>query len=239
MLEIVAPLGSLEAASSARMALDLLARERGGAIAEVKLYGAAIAVASLERRLRNRGAFDIEGDGFAVQMASIADHRLIFVEVTGVADDGELAWVEEVGRRARLISARVYDAEYEHWQNAADPLLYTAVGRSMAGLPMKSNGLPPPLDKMVVDTSRNPGRRILRDGHIEAIGPRMWLGAEFFAQVPDSDRRAVLDAPGLRVTERPDGLTEILAREPRFVDAGSAEEQHRLRRLLFPSTAGR
>jgi hypothetical protein len=107
----------------------------------------------------------------------------------------------------------------------------------MAGLPMKSNDLPPPLDKMIVDTSRNPGRRILRDGHIEAIGHRMWLGPEFLARVPGADRKSILAARELRVTERPDGLLEIVAQDAPFIDTTTAEKQDRLRRLLFPSTA--
>jgi hypothetical protein len=234
LLEIVVPLGSLPAASAARMSLDLVARERGGAIADLKLYGAPVRAALLERRLRSRSAFDIEAAGFQVQLASIADYRLVFLEVKGIAD--EAAWVEEVARRSPFVSGRLFDPDYEHWQNAEDPILYT--GRSMDGLPMRHNGLPPPLDKMIVDISGNPGRRVLRDGHIEAIGHRMWLGPEFFARVPGADRRSILAASDLQVTERPDGLIEIVAADAPFADTTTAAAQDRLRRLLFPSSSG-
>lgn len=237
MLEIVVPLGSLPAAGAARMCLDLFTRERGGAIADVKLYGASVPAASLERRLRTRSSFDIEAAGFEAQLASIAHHRLIFLEVKGIADGHEAPWIDEVARRSPLISARIFDPDYEHWQNAEDPILYDAVGRSMKGLPMRHNGLPPPLDKMIVDISGNPGRRILRDGHIESIGHRMWLGPEFFARVPGADRSAILAAPELRVTEPFEGVLEIAAQDAPFTDATAAEVQDRLRRLLFPSTA--
>jgi hypothetical protein len=233
LLEIVVPPGALPAASAARMCLDLIARERGGAIADVKLYGASVPTASLERRLRTRSSFDIEAAGFQAQLALVANYRLIFLEVKGIADGNEATWVEEVARSSSLISARLFDPDYEHWQNAEDPILYTAVGRSMKGLPMKHNGLPPPLDKMIVDISGNPGRRILRDGYIEAIGHPMWLGPEFFARVPGADRQAILAAPEFRVTERPDRVIEIAAGAP-FTDGGTAEEQNRLRKLLFP-----
>jgi hypothetical protein len=107
----------------------------------------------------------------------------------------------------------------------------------MEGLPMKSNDLPPPLDQMIVDTSRNPGRRILRDGYVEAIGHRMWLGPEFFRRVPGVSREAVLSTPWLKVTERPDGILELVAQDEPFVDDSTADLQNRLRRLLFPTTA--
>jgi hypothetical protein len=77
--------------------------------------------------------------------------------------------------------ARLYDSEYEFWQNAADPLQYQARNRSHEGLPMRSNGFPPPLEQMVIDTSRNPGRRFLRRGFVEGVGCPMWLGETFWS----------------------------------------------------------
>ena len=90
---------------------------------------------------------------------------------------------------------------------------------------------------MIVDISGNPGRRILRDGYVEAIGHRMWLGPGFFRRVPGASREAVTSASWLKVAERPDGILELVAQEEPFVDASTADLQNRLRRLLFPTTA--
>ncbi len=55
-----------------------------------------------------------------------------------------------------FVQAWVYDIEYDFWQNAKDPLEYEAAGRSSANLPKISNGLPPPLSQLEIDTSQNP-----------------------------------------------------------------------------------
>ena len=136
-----------------------------------------------------------------------------------------------------LVLARAHDVQYDHWQNAKDPLVYQAAGRSIVGLPMKSNGLPFPLEQQVVDTSRHPGRRVLRQGYVEAIGHRMWLGTEYFTRVPGADRDAIVNADWLQVTETENGILEIVASEEPFTDNSTTHLQDRLRRLLFPTTA--
>ena len=103
---------------------------------------------------------------------------------------------------------------------------------------MRSNDLPAPLDQMVVDITGNPGRRILRNGYVEAIGQRMWLGPEYFARVPGVDRRAILSAAWPKAIERQDGIIEVTAADEPFCDASTADLQLHLRELLFPTTAG-
>lgn len=107
----------------------------------------------------------------------------------------------------------------------------------MASLPMKSNDLPPPLDQMIVDTSRNPGRRVLRDGYVEAVGHRMWLGPEYFVRVPGADRDGIRNADWLKVTELEGGVMEVTAAPEPFTDDSTADLQDRLRKLLFSTTA--
>lgn len=160
------------------------------------------------------------------------DHALVSVE-----SEDSLPWGSLVAAMTDVVLARSYDANYDHWQNAEDPLVYRAAGRSMDGLPMKSNGLPFPLEQQVVDTSRNPGRRVLRQGYVEAIGHRMWLGPEYFARVPGADREAIKNADWLQVTEMENGPLEIIAAAEPFVDDSTADLQDRLRKLLFPTTA--
>ncbi|MCB9691042.1 MAG: hypothetical protein H6736_04430 [Alphaproteobacteria bacterium] len=159
-------------------------------------------------------------------------HTLVTVEAKE-----PLPWRPLVEGVDGLVLARAHDVQYDHWQNAEDPLVYQAAGRSMDGLPMKSNGLPFPLEQQVVDTSRNAGRRVLRQGYVEAIGHRMWLGPEYFARVPGADRDAIMNAGWLQVTEMENGILEVVASDEPFTDDSTADIQNRLRRLLFPTTA--
>src|SRR5262245_41538571 len=127
--------------------------------------------------------FDLSGAGREFHLASVASAELDFLEVTST-QDSRASWDEWALRfidSDDFIMAWLADREYERWQNAADPLEYKAAGRSYAHLPLVSNGLPYPVEQMIIDTSRNAGRRILRTGYIEVVGALMWLGAPFWS----------------------------------------------------------
>lgn len=127
------------------------------------------------------------------------------------------------------------NTDYVHWQNAEDPLEYTAVGRSYEGLPMKSNGLPFPLEQQIIDTSQNPGRCVLRDGYVEAVGSVMWLGEQFWP-LTGASKQTVLAANWLQCEAHANGVLRIQAAEAPFTTAegASGDLQDRLRSLLFP-----
>ena len=133
-----------------------------------------------------------------------------------------------------FIQAWVSDVEYDFWQNATDPLEYECVGRPLSGLPMKSNGLPPPLDQMEIDTSGNPGRNVLRQGYIEAIGSTMWLGNLFWERV-GVDRFAsisLLESQEFKVYEC-GRLLKVVTSDKVFSDDSTLEKQRALRQILF------
>lgn len=133
-----------------------------------------------------------------------------------------------------FIQAWVSDVEYDFWQNATDPLEYECVGRPLSGLPMKSNGLPPPLDQMEIDTSGNPGRNVLRQGYIEAIGSTMWLGNLFWERV-GVDRFAsisLLESQEFKVYECGRFL-KVVTSDKVFSDDSTLEKQRALRQILF------
>ena len=99
---------------------------------------------------------------------------------------------------------------------------------------MKSNGLPPPLDQMEIDTSGNPGRNVLRQGYIEAIGSTMWLGSLFwertgvdkFASIP------LLESQGFNVYDC-GKFFKVITSDEVFSDGSNLEKQCTLRRILF------
>jgi len=128
------------------------------------------------------------------------------------------------------------DSEYDHWQNAKDPLQYTAVGKSYAHLPMKSSGLPYPLEQKIIDTSANPGRWRLCDGYYEAVGAVMWLGEPFW-QLTGADKTGVENARWLRASKPVPSVTCLQAANECFTtaDGASGELQGKLRSLLFPA----
>jgi hypothetical protein len=170
----------------------------------------------------------------------VANNHLSFVSIVDCVRDEQDAetWLAPFLADEAFRQARLYETEYDFWQNAADPLQYEARGRSYEGLPMRSNGLPPPLEQQVIDTSRNPGRRLLRRGFIEALGCPMWLGQAFWS-IGGGSRDAVCAHGWLHCETLPNGVVRIRAAKAPFASAEGeqGEIQELLRTTLYPSSA--
>jgi hypothetical protein len=82
----------------------------------------------------------------------------------------------------------------------------------------------------VVDTSKNPGRRVLREGFIEAIGSPMWLGDLFWGLTGAS--KDALPKDGV-VVEEEYGLTKVCIGDG-ITDQTDRGIQETLRQSLFP-----
>lgn len=168
---------------------------------------------------------------------NVTNYNLSFVSihdfVTG-PDDAQ-AWLEPFLSEPAFIQARLVDDDYEFWQNAADFLHYEVRGRSLEGLPTRSNGLPAPLTRTVVDTSSNPGRRVLRNGYVEAVASPMWLGAPFWPLV-GRNKEDVCGMDAWRCADLGNGVTRIDAPGGIFTsaDGPSGDLQRRLRAALYP-----
>jgi len=132
-----------------------------------------------------------------------------------------------------FVQGWVVDVEYNHWQNAKDPIEYEIAGRDFTHLPMKSNGLPPPLQQMEIDTSNNPGRWVLRSGYVEAIGATMWLSKLFWDRVGRDRSNRVRSTDWICTTALPKDVVEICVSEHCFVLEETADLQNRLRELLY------
>ena len=103
------------------------------------------------------------------------DHSLVWIDGLVLNFDDAEKWVTPFLEIDGFFQAWVYDPEYNRWQNAEDPLIYEAHRRSITGLSMKSNKLPFPLEKEIIDISSNPGRRICRKGYVESVAAVMWF----------------------------------------------------------------
>lgn len=233
MFEGVFPLATVKAEEVARLCLRLFQKDTG--TNAIRLYDRVVNEKTLYREVSNRQHFDIEVSGGRLSWGGVKNYNLALIIAENL-DPASTELMLQLNSLTPLIVGRLYESKYEYWENAEDPLEFESEGRFLDGLPMKSNELPPPLEQMIVDTSGNPGRRILRNGYVEAVGHRMWLGPEFFRRVPASSRGAVLSASWLRTSEIQGGLLEVLAANEPFCDRSTAEVQSRLRQLLFPDT---
>jgi len=208
---------------------------------QASLYGDVRSLGDMTHAIKKRGKphFAVEFAGGEFDYIPVGNSHLGLVIVKNWVQgfDDAWAWVNPFARLKEFRSARVYDHEFEYWENASDPREYISVGRSYVGLPMKSNGLPCPLKQMLIDTSANPGRRVLRQGYVEAVGAVMWLGEQFWA-LTGARKKDVLCAKWLKCEEMPHGVVRVQAAdEPFTTSEGSAGElQHRLRALLFPQS---
>lgn len=206
---------------------------------EAEFYEHTCGARDVAKRIERSGRphFGVAWDnGRTLGYSHVTNSELSFVNVEGCIRDevDAKAWLEpflDEGFR----QARLFDEEYDFWQNAEDPLEYRTEGRSYEGLPMRSNGLPPPLEQMVIDTSRNPGRRVLRRGFIEAVGCPMWLGQDFWS-ITGGSRDTVCAQGWLHCETLPNGVARIKAAQAPFstAEGEQGEIQERLRRTLYP-----
>lgn len=197
-----------------------------------------LAFGALGSHLRNRGIEDLDvqllgGRIDHGDVSSLKFHRLDLMQVVRDLEDAE-RWLEKLLKDERFVQARLYDDEYDHWQNAEDLGIYSSAGRDTAGLPKKSNGLPHPLTMQIVDIDANPGRWRLRQGYIESIGATMWFGEQFWS-ISGANHEALRSCHGVVVTELAHGVTRVGTTQDVFrnADGLEGELQKRMRMALF------
>lgn len=204
---------------------------------EVELYGAPMDVKSAVKMIANanRNAFKLKTSKGEVHFSTVSKYKLQLINIRRNTQSVQ-SWnaiVSSFLQSDRFVQACVSDVDYSFWQNAVDPLQYQVAGRSYSNLPMVSNGLPAPLEQSVVDTSQNPGRRIIKVGYVEMIGHVMWLGNLFWDLVGKPKRSIMLDPGSCEVTEMPNGVVRVVVPEGPFVDVTTEQKQVDLRQLLF------
>jgi hypothetical protein len=240
-LKILYRYGTLSAPMVARCIEAILSRHQIPSTG-FDLFGQGVDLGAIPSVVKKKGlrGFDLAGHGFGFLLASLPQFRLDFFSVEAASKIPWDEWVGELAGNPDFVMAWIVDVEYDRWQNAKDPLLFKAAGRPYEHLPMTSNGLPPPLQKEVIDTSRNPGRWSFDRGWIEAVGAVMWLGEPFWP-LTRANRRAVESADGLRVSHPIASVTRIQSADRSFTSAGaeSGRLQDRVRALLFPGSPAR
>ena len=186
-------------------------------------------------------SFEIEGNGvnFTYGQSGGQNYDYIFIKASSAVLTpsfcDELLNVTIAGDPS-FTQAHLVDANYQHLQNIFDPLQFKALGLSMNGLPMKSNGLPFPLEQKIVDISQNPGRFVLGQGYVEVAAAVMWFGEKFWGKVNNTAQKAIELLPS-DVTLEHDLCWKLRSHTGPFVDQSTAEIQNQIRKALFGQTA--
>ena len=207
-------------------------------VTEFNDHGKQISSDLYLKKIEKQGKWSrsVEAGGMSFRFGHVValKHSFISIEEVTVGSSVSWAnWVEPFLAVDGFVQAWLSDADYDYWQNARDPLQYQAVGRSYSNLPMKSNGLPSPLEQVEIDTSSNPGRWSLQSGHVEAIGATMWLGMPFWEIVGENRKDALLSADGFAVRSVGHDVIQIIASEQCFCDESTKDKQNRLRAVLY------
>jgi hypothetical protein len=151
------------------------------------LYGSALRVGEVARAIATgkKQFFTVEIERAYFHFSPLGAYGFALLQIARCIESTADAdrWMGALVALPSFLHGRLYDEDYDFWQNARDPLEYQARNQPYGHLPTRSNGLPPPLEKMEIDISANPGRRELRKGLIEAVGSPMWLSSEFLRRM--------------------------------------------------------
>lgn len=145
-------------------------------------------------------SFEVLGEGFSFNYGQSGgqNYDSVFIGGNAVILSPEFCdelISETIAESPDFTQAHLVDTKYQHLQNISDPLQFRALGLSMNGLPMKSNGLPFPLEQEIVDTSQNPGRYRLCQGYVEVSAGYMWFGKNFWSTVGIDPDDVIVELP--------------------------------------------
>jgi len=207
-------------------------------VTEFNDQGKKISADSYLKKVEKQGKWStsVEAGGMSFRFGHVVALKHSFITIEEITAGSTLSWADWVEPFLAVdgfVQAWLSDVDYDYWQNAKDPLQYQALGRSYSNLPMKSNGLPPPLEQVEIDTSSNPGRWVLQSGHVEAIGATMWLGSSFWEIVGENRKDALLSADGFTIRSVGHGVIQVIASEQCFCDEATTDKQNRLRAVLY------
>ncbi|WP_132279134.1 hypothetical protein [Neorhizobium sp. JUb45] len=177
-----------------------------------------------------------ETEGLTFQYGPIADHNQCYIQIAeklpSAAVDWE-QWAKPFVMSPHFVQAWLADVEYDKWQNAKDPLIYKAANRDYSSLPMRSNGLPPPVEQMVIDISQNPGRWWLRSGYVEAVGSVMWLSDIFWHYVGAQHKERLETIDPIEIKQITEKVIRLSVSDSTFTETSFREVQDRLRDALY------
>lgn len=183
--------------------------------------------------LRNseRATFSAENEEIKVAFATVDSFGISFLTICCKEPKSIGFWQElmDALNCDSLVSGRAFDGDTEFWQNAQDPIEYQAAGRSSSGLPMVSNGLPFPLEKNIIDISKNPYRRVLKSGYVESLGAVLWLTKSFVSRIGFDTDRLIEIGHFIQVEKSQGQFVRLL-----ISDSATMQDLETLRSALYP-----
>lgn len=199
-------------------------------------------ILTILRRSSTPGRFDLQHptehpsklvDIFYIQLTDWGISHLGIKDFDKLIDNRD-SWLPSILNEPSFIHCSLLDTQYDKRQNMEDLQSYEVLGLDHSHLPKKNNGMIPPFNAEIVDTSINPGYRQFRKGYIESIGNEMWLGKRFFEQV-NLNPNDVLSCPWIEAQQLESDIVYLKAFDKPFNSAvgEQAEIQFNLRKLLF------
>jgi hypothetical protein len=210
-----------------------------GDVSRVLFFGRDVASKDLSKQLarKKNHAFIIEFDRERIEFSTLTswNHQVLRI----ISEEWSRCAPEDLvrslsGHFASFLQASFYDWNYYYWQNATDLLEFRDSDLDVSTLKLRENGLPPPLDSLIIDTSRNPSRRVLRPGYVEMIGSPMWISETFFRFHSRQFDASSLERSGFDVSYR-DGITRIEFAGGAFVSDDTYDKQRVLREAVYGS----
>lgn len=235
-LEVVLRLGSINDVEALQ---DLLAvAEKLDCLSEVEFGSKKLGASDFLSHVVKTGKWshEIRICKFRLRFGIVTAWNHCFISVAQTDSEKTVdwyAWLSPFLKKKGFVQAWLADCEFDYWQNAEQPIQYELAGRDYSGLPLISNGLPPPLNAKWIDISNNPGRRLIKNGYVEAIGEKMWLSLDFEKKIGGIDA-ARLRAAGWSVdAKNATGGTILTAPSGSFREGAAIEDQRRLRSALY------
>jgi len=208
-----------------------------GIAVRFKSKGSDIAISTLLAQVeRTQKWGQLETAELSFQFGIVGGYDQCFITITenvaGAAINWD-AWAKPFLEEPSFVQAWIHDVEYDYWQNAKDVLQYKVAKRDYSHLPMVSNGLPPPVEQKIIDTSKNPGRWTIEKGYVEAVGATMWLGPLFWDRIGHDSSEQIKSTEWLQSEVMDNGILRIQAQPNSFQDDSTADLQNRLRECLY------
>lgn len=130
-----------------------------------------------------------------------------------------------LGKLPGVLYGRLYNVEYDRWQNETRLAAYQAAGKPTAGLTLGRDEI---FNKPCVDIQRNPGRYIDRGEYVETLGQYMWLPKTFWKLAGAKQESVCAALPHWVVG----AFIRLRLSEQSFTE--SNPPSGKIRRLLFP-----
>lgn len=207
--------------------------ERMTSIDSLLFYENRVSLSTIDKKLTDRDSFNISCGNLTFHVVTVANYDHVLFQVESQKNDIDWSsWIDEFIGLKGFVQAWIVDVEYDYWQNASDPLEYKSRGKSYEGLPLKSNGLPPPLEQLEIDTSNNVGLRLICDGYVASIGAKMWFSDWFLSKI-NRKIDSVIEASGGTVELLDNGIYKLEMLADVFESDSTIDQQIKLRNALY------